>query len=178
MYCCWKNKWWPLLEKHYLNMLTFWSAQNRSISSEICLENNHKIGRFLQIAFWWSLPRKLLRNFHEISQFFHKFVPKNSAKFDFFFHDLLEALNREKIVVASCCHGSNIFCISTTMVLQIWQPCWSVHSYISWLMSRNWLIWREDHYTFLLNMLSCLNREFKMSLWQRHREHQKSNRSG
>ena len=38
--------------------------------------------------------------------------------------------------------------------------------------------WGEDHYTFLLNMLSCLNREFKMSLWQRHREHQKSNRSG
>ena len=39
-----------------------WSAQNRSISSEICLENNHKIGRFLLIAFWWSLPRKLPRN--------------------------------------------------------------------------------------------------------------------
>ena len=27
------------------------SAQNRSISSEICLENNHKIGRFLPITF-------------------------------------------------------------------------------------------------------------------------------
>ena len=27
------------------------SAQNRSISSDICLENNHKIGRFLPIAF-------------------------------------------------------------------------------------------------------------------------------
>ena len=39
-----------------------WSAQNRSISSEICLENNHKIGRFLPIAFRWSLPRKLPRN--------------------------------------------------------------------------------------------------------------------
>ena len=33
-----------------------WSAQHRSISSKICLENNHKIGRFLLIAFWWSLP--------------------------------------------------------------------------------------------------------------------------
>ena len=33
-----------------------WSAQHRSISSEICLENNHKIGRFLPIAFWWGLP--------------------------------------------------------------------------------------------------------------------------
>ena len=28
------------------------SAQNRSISSEICLENNYKMGRFLPIAFW------------------------------------------------------------------------------------------------------------------------------
>ena len=27
-----------------------WSAQNRLISSEICLENNHKIGRFLPIV--------------------------------------------------------------------------------------------------------------------------------
>ena len=33
-----------------------WWAQNRSISSEICPENNHKIGRFLPIAFLWSLP--------------------------------------------------------------------------------------------------------------------------
>ena len=39
-----------------------WSAQNRSTSGKICLENNHKIGRFLRIAFWWSLPRKLPRN--------------------------------------------------------------------------------------------------------------------
>ena len=38
--------------------------------------------------------------------------------------------------------------------------------------------WGEDRYTFLLNMLSCLSRELKMSLWQRLREHQKSNRSG
>ena len=34
-----------------------WSAQNRSISSEICLENNHKIGRFLLIAFRWFAPK-------------------------------------------------------------------------------------------------------------------------
>ena len=39
-----------------------WSVQNRSISSEIYLENNHKIGRFLPIAFWWSLPWKLPQN--------------------------------------------------------------------------------------------------------------------
>ena len=29
-----------------------WSVQKQSISSEICLENNHKVGRFLLIAFW------------------------------------------------------------------------------------------------------------------------------
>ena len=40
-----------------LKMLV-WSVQNRSLcSSETCLENNHKIGCFLLIAFWWSLPR-------------------------------------------------------------------------------------------------------------------------
>ena len=46
-----------------------WSAQSRLIPSEICLENNHKIGLF-----------------------FRKFVPKNPAKFDFFFCDLSESL--------------------------------------------------------------------------------------
>ena len=34
-----------------LKMLV-WSAQKQSISSEICLENNRKVGRFLLIAFW------------------------------------------------------------------------------------------------------------------------------
>ena len=43
--------------------------QNRSISSEICLENNHEIGKF-----------------------FREFVPKNPTKFDFFFRNLSEAL--------------------------------------------------------------------------------------
>ena len=60
-----------------------WSAQNQLISSEICLENNHKIGRFLPIAFWWSLPWKLPRNYCEIGRFFREFVPKNPLKFDF-----------------------------------------------------------------------------------------------
>ena len=68
------------------------AAQNRSISSEICLENNHEIGCFLPIALWWSLPRKLPRNSHEIGWFFREFVPKNPTKFDFFFRDLSEAL--------------------------------------------------------------------------------------
>ena len=69
-----------------------WTAQNRLISSEICLENNHKIVRFLPIAFWWSLLHKLPWNYHEIGRFFCKFVPKNPAKFDFFSRDLSEAL--------------------------------------------------------------------------------------
>ena len=47
-----------------LKMLV-WSAQSQLIPCEICLENNHKIGRF-----------------------FCKFVPKNLAKFDFFFCNL------------------------------------------------------------------------------------------
>ena len=48
---------------------------------------------FLPIAFWWSLPREFPRNSHEIGRFFRDFVPKNPAKFDFFFRDLSEALN-------------------------------------------------------------------------------------
>ena len=61
-----------------------WSAQNWSISSEICPKNNHKMGWFLSIAFLRSLPRKFPRNSREIDWFFCKFVPKNPAKFDFF----------------------------------------------------------------------------------------------
>ena len=63
-------------------------AQNRLISSEICLENNHKIGRFLPIAFVEVCPE----NSRAIGRFFREFVPKNPAKFDFFFRDLSEAL--------------------------------------------------------------------------------------
>ena len=55
-----------------------WSAQNQSLSGDICPENNHKIGRFLPIAFQQSLPRKLPQNFRE-------FVPKNPSKLDFLF---------------------------------------------------------------------------------------------
>ena len=83
-----------------------WSAQNRSICSEICLENNHKIGRFLSIAFWWSLPWKLPWNSREIGQFFREFVPKNPTKFDFFFRDLSEALFKSVFVPFSLNWGS------------------------------------------------------------------------
>ena len=74
-----------------LKMLV-WSAQNRSISSEICPENNHKIHRFLLIAFQPSLRQKFPQNSCEIGRFFCDFVPKSPAKFDFFFRDLSEAL--------------------------------------------------------------------------------------
>ena len=70
-----------------LNMLVL-SAQNRSISSEICLEKR---------SYWWSLPRKLPRNSCEIGRFFHEFVPKNPAKLDFFFRDLSDALGYIKV---------------------------------------------------------------------------------
>ena len=77
-----------------------WLAQNQSISGEIYLENSHKIGRFLPIAFWWSLTRKLQRNSREMGRFFREFVPKNHAKFDFFFHDLSEALIKREILTS------------------------------------------------------------------------------
>ena len=54
--------------------------QNRLIFSKIYLEKNHKIGRFLLIAFWCSLPRKLPRNYREIGRFFLEFVPKNPVR--------------------------------------------------------------------------------------------------
>ena len=65
-----------------LKMLV-WSVQNWSISSEICLENNRKISPFFPIAFWWSLPRKLLRNSHEIGRFFRDLSLKIPQNFTF-----------------------------------------------------------------------------------------------
>ena len=62
-----------------------WSVQNQSISSKICPENNTKSAIFLPIAFRPSLPQKFPRNSHEIGRSFRYFVPKNPAKFDFFF---------------------------------------------------------------------------------------------
>ena len=58
-----------------------WSVQSRSISSEICLQNNYKIGRFLPIAFWRSLPWNFPRNSCLIGRFFGEFVPKNPATY-------------------------------------------------------------------------------------------------
>ena len=57
------------------------SAQNRSICSEICPENNHKIGCFLPILLFGEI---CLENSRKIGQFFHKFVPETPVKFDIF----------------------------------------------------------------------------------------------
>ena len=57
-----------------------WSAQNRSISSEICQKITTKSAVFLPIAFQPSLPLKFPRN----RPIFHEFVPKNPAKLTFF----------------------------------------------------------------------------------------------
>ena len=66
------------------------SAQNRLISSEICPENNHKICRYLPIAFRPSLPLKIpakTADFSAISS------PKNPAKFDFFPQSIRSPVN-------------------------------------------------------------------------------------
>ena len=56
------------------------SAQNWSISSEICPENSHEMGRFFPIAYSVKLAPKN----------FGKTVPENPAKFDF--HDLSDLI--------------------------------------------------------------------------------------
>ena len=56
------------------------SAQNRSISSEIWLENSHEIGLFYLLLFGKVSPQ----NFCEIGRFFHESVSENPAKLDFF----------------------------------------------------------------------------------------------
>ena len=63
-----------------------WSAQNQSISSKIFPENNDKIGRIYLLLFGEVCPE----NSREISPFFREVVPKNPAKFDFFYHHLSE----------------------------------------------------------------------------------------
>ena len=58
-----------------------WSAQNRSISSEIFSENNHKIHRFFLITFWPSLPWKFPRNWPIFPRFCPKKIPRNLTFF-------------------------------------------------------------------------------------------------
>ena len=66
------------------------SAQNRLISSEICPENNHKIRRYLPIAFRPSLSLKIPAKTADFSAILS---PKNSAKFDFFLQSIRSPVN-------------------------------------------------------------------------------------
>ena len=113
IYCCWKSKIMMTSVRKTLKTLVC-SVQNQLISSEICLESNRKIACFLPIAFWWSLPRKLPRNYHKIGRFFCEFVPNNPAKFDFFFRDLSEAL------LKGLCDTS-VWFILLTMPVSTWR---------------------------------------------------------
>ena len=65
-----------------------WSAQNQSIPREMCPNITTKSTVFYRLLSGQVCPK----NSHKISSFFRDFVPKNPAKFDFFFHDLSEAL--------------------------------------------------------------------------------------
>ena len=62
----WKSKWWPL--RKTLKTLV-WSAQNRSISSEICSENNHKIRRFFTDCFPVKCAPKIPVKFPQITTY-------------------------------------------------------------------------------------------------------------
>ena len=71
------------------------SAQNQSISSEICPENSHKIGRFHLLFFGEVCPEVSPENVREIpaiSADFSANVSKNPAKLDFFLRDRPDAL--------------------------------------------------------------------------------------
>ena len=62
------------------------SAQNQSISSEICPENSHEIGRFYLLFFGEVSPENF-REIPAISADFSANLSKNPAKLDFFLRD-------------------------------------------------------------------------------------------
>ena len=95
--------WSVLLLKE--QMMTFvrktlkrWSDQRKTdqFLAKFALKITTKAAVFLPIFFRPSLPRKFPRNSREIGWFFRHFVPKNPAKFDFFFRDQSEALYLRK----------------------------------------------------------------------------------
>ena len=65
-----------------------WSAQNRSISSEICPENNHKIYRFFSDCFPAKFAQKILAKSANFSAILSLKIPRNLT----FFRNLSEAL--------------------------------------------------------------------------------------
>ena len=96
-----------------------WSAKNRVISSEICAENNHKISRFVLIAFRRSLPRKFPWN----RPIFPQISPQKSLEIRLFFCDLSEALQSVvKYFSGSFLSSSLSFLIFPTIQAQwIWK---------------------------------------------------------
>ena len=64
---------------HFWNVLLLKEQMMTSLR-KICLANNHKIGRFLPIAFWWSLPPNSRKITAKSVNFSLNFVPKNPAK--------------------------------------------------------------------------------------------------
>ena len=43
MYCCWKSKWWPLLEKFVLQIITKLAVFYQLLFGEVCPKNSRKI---------------------------------------------------------------------------------------------------------------------------------------
>ena len=66
------------------------SAQNQSISSEICPENSHEIGRFYLLFFGEVSPENFLE-IPAISANFSANLSKNPVKLDFFPRDRSDA---------------------------------------------------------------------------------------
>ena len=62
-----------------------WLVENRSVSSKICPENNHKICCFFIDCFPAKFAPKILAKSCKIGRFFRDFVPKNPAKICLFF---------------------------------------------------------------------------------------------
>ena len=76
---------WVNLSECLVSLKTFLkSAQNQSVSNEICSGSSHEIGCSLPIVFQRNWPWKFPRNSREIGRFFREFAPENPAKFDFF----------------------------------------------------------------------------------------------
>ena len=78
-YCCWKSKWWPLLEKR----LKCRSDQRKTdwFLAKFALKITAKSAVFLPIAFRPSLPPKISAKSADFSAILS---PNNPMKFDFF----------------------------------------------------------------------------------------------
>ena len=78
-----------------LPLVHFWRAlllKTLKTIAQFALEISTKSAVFYRLLFGEFCPGKFPRNSREIGRFFRELVPKNPAKFDFFFRDLSEAL--------------------------------------------------------------------------------------